>query len=87
VTRVNITGIIYFSVTTNPRAGVTLTASGGGGTAVTGANGIYNLYVPLNWTGTVTPSGGGFGAFTPANRTYATAITTPQTGQNYRTAL
>jgi len=87
VTRVNITGLVYFSVSTNPRAGVTLTASGGAGTAVTGANGIYNLYVPLNWTGTVTPSGGGYGAFNPTIRTYATAITTPQTGQNYRTAL
>ncbi len=87
VTAVRITGIIYFQVSTNPRPGVTLTASNGGGTAVSGANGIYNLYVPLNWTGTVTPSGGGYGAFTPATRTYATAITTPQTGQNYRTAL
>jgi FtsP/CotA-like multicopper oxidase with cupredoxin domain len=62
-------------------AGVNVTFSNGGGTAVTDANGNYSLTLSAPWTGTATPAKAGF-AFTPVAIAY-TSILLDQANQNY----
>jgi len=69
----------------SPVEGVTLTFSGGGGTAVTDAQGYYSRKVNRGWSGTVTPSLPNQAPhieFVPLNRTYSN-VTTDQTNQDY----
>lgn len=60
---------------------VTLTFSGGQGTAITDSYGFYSKSVPYGWTGTVKPSMGN-NTFDPSLRSY-TNVAANQTGQNY----
>jgi len=68
-----------------PLNGVTLTFSGGAGTAVTDAQGDYSKTVSSGWSGTVTPSKSGY-TFSPASRSY-TDVTANQANQNYAASL
>ena len=66
-------------------AGVTLTASNGGGTAITDSAGNYNLIVAYGWNGTITPSKPQY-TFTPANKVYSN-VTADAVSQNYTAIL
>ncbi len=65
--------------------GVTVTASNGGGTAVTDSAGSYSLTVPYGWSGTVTPSKPQY-TFTPASKVYSN-VTADTVSQNYTAIL
>jgi len=79
---VTISGTVFIPGTPiTPVAGVTVTASNGGNSVVTGANGLYTVVVPSGWSGTVTPSFGNV-VLQPTNRTY-TNLTINQVGQNF----
>jgi len=65
--------------------GVTLTASNGGGTAITNSSGNYNLTISYGWSGTITPSKPQY-TFTPANKIYSN-ITADTASQNYTAIL
>ncbi|HQQ61378.1 MAG TPA: DUF2341 domain-containing protein, partial [Kiritimatiellia bacterium] len=49
--------------------GVTVTASGNGGSCISSNGGVYKLMMPEEWSGTVTPSYH-LGSFEPAGHTY-----------------
>ena len=66
-------------------AGVTLTASSGGGMAITDSAGNYNLIVAYGWSGTITPSKPQY-TFTPANKVYNN-VTADAVSQNYTAIL
>ncbi|MBN2414786.1 T9SS type A sorting domain-containing protein [bacterium] len=53
---VHVSGQILHEFNGKGLAGVTVTFSNGGGTAVTDANGEYDHELPYKWTGTITPS-------------------------------
>jgi len=61
--------------------GVTITFSGGAGTASTDSDGNYSHSVTLGWSGTATPSKAGY-TFSPTSRDY-TNVTTDQSGEDY----
>jgi M6 family metalloprotease-like protein/uncharacterized repeat protein (TIGR02543 family) len=61
--------------------GVTITFSGGEGTASTDANGNYSHSITFGWSGTATPSKAGY-TFSPTSRDY-TNITSDQAGEDY----
>ncbi len=61
--------------------GVTITFSGGEGTATTDVNGYYLHEVSFGWSGTATPSLDGY-EFSPESREY-TEVTSDQTDQDY----
>jgi hypothetical protein len=65
--------------------GVILTASNGGGTAVTDSAGSYNLTVPYGWSGTITPSKPQY-TFSPVNKVYSNVIA-DTASQNYTAIL
>jgi len=77
-----VTGRVVNVYTTQGVAGVTLTFSNGGGSALTDKNGSYIRQVPFNWSGTATVSIPAGGAFDPAQRTYASLQATAA-GQDY----
>jgi len=62
-------------------AGVTLTFSGGQGTATTDAGGNYSNQVISGWSGTATPQKTGC-TFSPSSRSY-TNVTSDKTNENY----
>lgn len=71
-----------------PAAGVVVTATNGGGTSTTGADGFYSLIVPggpNGWTGLVVPSMSGV-AFAPPYRYYA-GIAADQASQDFTAYL
>ena len=68
-----------------PLEGVALTASNGGGMAVTDSAGSYNLTVSYGWSGTITPSKPQY-TFTPSQRNYSSVIV-DITSQNYTAIL
>ncbi len=83
-----------YTATANPRisgfvrnvtgvgiSGVSVIASNGGESAVTGANGYYELMVQRGWSGSVTPSKAGYW-FTPESRSYGN-ITSDQPDQGF----
>lgn len=61
-------------------AGVSISFSNGGPTAITGANGAYSGQLPMNYSGVATPRGDG--QFTPASRNYVN-LQSDQIGQDY----
>ncbi|MHC4867991.1 MAG: carboxypeptidase-like regulatory domain-containing protein, partial [Planctomycetota bacterium] len=61
--------------------GVTVSANNSGTTAVTDANGYYQVTVFYGWSGKVTPSPTAWG-FDPASRSYNNVIA-DQTNQDY----
>ncbi|MBN1346206.1 MAG: hypothetical protein JXQ73_26190 [Phycisphaerae bacterium] len=63
-------------------SGVTLTATNGGGSAVTNASGDYQLTVSSAWSGTITPSFDGY-RFAPGSASYQ-SLSANQTDQDYR---
>ena len=60
-------------------AGVTVTASNGGGNFVTNNEGCFIIYVPYNWTGRITPSKAGY-VFSPVYKSYS-ALKATTSGQ------
>jgi hypothetical protein len=64
-------------------SGVALSASGAGG-AMSDANGLYSIPVPLFWTGTLAP--GGSGTIVPSSQSYS-ALSTNAPDQNFVVAL
>lgn len=65
-----------------PLAGVTVTFSNGGGSAVTGVDGKYSLVIPVHgWSGTAIPELDGY-AFTPVSRSFS-SVTLDQVGMNF----
>ncbi|MDP1832910.1 MAG: multicopper oxidase domain-containing protein [Geothrix sp.] len=77
---------VYGAINTNavpplPLAGVTVTFSNGGGTAVSDASGLYTHYVPSGWSGSLTPALVGW-VFSPAARNL-TNVTASPAGQNF----
>lgn len=80
-----IQGRVTNSVTGAGVEGVEVTLSGGAGTALTAADGSYNLMVSHGWSGTATVSLApalGAGNFAPASRSYSN-VTNTQAGQDY----
>ncbi|MCJ7778743.1 MAG: hypothetical protein MUP16_10560, partial [Sedimentisphaerales bacterium] len=67
-----------------PIKGVEVTASAGGNSDITDANGYYEVWVDYNWPGTVTPSKAYY-TFEPVNMVY-TDVLADQTEQNYQAA-
>ena len=65
-----------------PIKGVVVSASAGGNSDITDANGYYEVWVDYNWTGTVTP-GKAYYTFAPVNMVY-TNVLADQTEQNYQ---
>lgn len=65
-----------------PLAGVTITLTNGGGTAVTDATGFYSIAVNSGWTGSASASLLHY-TFAPAAISYPVAVTTNQLNQNY----
>jgi M6 family metalloprotease-like protein/uncharacterized repeat protein (TIGR02543 family) len=61
--------------------GVTITFSGGAGTASTDSDGDYSHSVTFGWSGTATPSKAGY-TFSPTSRDY-TNVTSDQSGEDY----
>ena len=61
--------------------GVTLTLSGGAGSAMSSGGGYYSLSVPDGWSGTLTPTSAS-GSFSLAFRSYSSVVS-DQTGQNF----
>jgi FtsP/CotA-like multicopper oxidase with cupredoxin domain len=83
VAGVEIAGQVYINtVPIQPLAGVTITFSNGGGSAVTDANGFYSNFVLSGWSGTATPSSSASYAFNPTVRNF-TNVTTLQSGRNF----
>jgi hypothetical protein len=66
-------------------AGVTVTASNGGGTVTTDSNGYYELALPVGWSGTVTPTKTAC-VFVPTNRAY-TSISADQANQDFAASM
>jgi type II secretory pathway component GspD/PulD (secretin) len=64
-----------------PVENVQVFADGGGGSAITNANGEYELLVDYGWSGTVTPEKQGL-TFRPTGKPYPRVIK-DQTGQDY----
>ena len=62
--------------------GVTLSASNGGGSAITYGDGHYELTVPNDWSGTVVPSHPGY-TFSPPSRSYSN-VTADNADENYQ---
>lgn len=54
-------------------AGVTISASNGGGSTTTDSSGYYSLSVPFGWSGTVTAMKDGY-TFTPASRAFNNVV-------------
>ncbi len=67
-----------------PIKGVEVTASAGGNSDITDANGYYEVWVDYNWPGKVTPTKYAYG-FEPNSRAYANVLA-DQTGQDYQAA-
>ncbi len=65
-----------------PVKDVVLTASNGGGSGITDANGYYEVWVNYNWTGTVTPAKECY-IFNPAEKVYIHVLA-DQAQQNYQ---
>ncbi len=72
-----ISGTVTLSSGGTGPAGVTLTASNGGGSTTTNGQGTYSLSVTSGWSGTITPSLSGY-TFAPASKAF-TNVTTDQT--------
>jgi hypothetical protein len=64
-----------------PVKGVVVSASAGGNSDITDANGYYEVWVDYNWSGTVTPSKAHY-TFDPNSRAY-TDVLEDKTGQDY----
>jgi hypothetical protein len=62
-------------------AGVSVDANNGGGSDSTDVNGLYELQVPYDWSGTATPSKTDY-TFNPGSKSYSNVITA-QTTQDY----
>jgi hypothetical protein len=67
-----------------PIKGVEVTASAGGNSDITDANGCYEVWVDYNWSGTITPSKAYY-TFEPVNMIY-TEVLADQMEQNYQAA-
>jgi hypothetical protein len=67
-----------------PVKGVEVSASAGGNSDITDANGYYEVWVDYNWAGTVTPSPAYY-TFEPVNMVY-TDVLADQMEQNYQAA-
>jgi hypothetical protein len=67
-----------------PIKGVEVTASAGGNSDITDANGYYELWVDHKWSGTVAPSKAYY-TFKPVNKVY-TDVLADQMEQNYQAA-
>jgi hypothetical protein len=65
-----------------PIKNVTVTATAGGNSAVTDANGFYEVWVDYNWSGTITPARNWYIA-APIEKVYANIIAN-QTEQDYQ---
>ncbi|HPP74475.1 MAG TPA: FG-GAP-like repeat-containing protein, partial [Armatimonadota bacterium] len=65
----------------NPVPGVVVTPSAGGAQSVTSTSGVYQVWVPLGWSGTITPSASMM-TFNPASISY-TNVTSDKTRQNF----
>jgi C1A family cysteine protease len=65
-----------------PIKGVVLTASAGGSSDITDANGYYEVWVDYNWSGTVTPTKEHY-TFNPGEKAYVDVLA-DQTEQNYQ---
>ncbi|UCC41258.1 MAG: hypothetical protein JSV96_07500 [Candidatus Aminicenantes bacterium] len=61
--------------------GVTITFSGGAGTATTDSDGDYSQSVTFGWSGTATPSKAGY-TFSPTSRNYNN-VTSDQSSEDY----
>jgi hypothetical protein len=67
-----------------PIKGVEVSASAGGNSDITDANGYYEVWVDYNWPGTITPSKAHY-TFAPVNMIYVNVLA-DQTEQNYQAA-
>jgi PKD repeat protein len=72
-----ISGTVTLSAGGSGLAGVTVTASDGGGSTTTNAQGAYSITVASGWSGTVTPALSGY-TFSPASKSF-TSVTSDRT--------
>ena len=77
-----ISGTVTRNLEGNPAIqNVTMTASNGGGTTQTNANGFYSFSLPSGWSGTITPSKTDY-EFNPESRSYS-GLAGDSTAQNF----
>ncbi len=79
---VTVSGTVSGSPVANP--GTWVCASAGGGDGVTTSGGIYELYVPSGWSGSLFPIRSGF-TYTPPSREL-TSVTSAQSGEDFAAA-